>query len=635
MPRIPVRATIDLTYRCNNDCRHCWVRLAPGDEAKHSELSVQEIIDIVDQARHLGTREWSISGGEPMLRPDFYEIFEYITAHSKTYSLNTNGTLITPKIARLMQERKGNKMIALYGATRETYDAVSRIPGSYDAAMRGFQRLQEAGAGFVVQIIPMKSNIHEYEQMIELAQSLSPHYRIGAPWLYLSACGDAQKNRDIEAERLPPHMAVELDTPDMSNDNGAAAHSCGVVTHDNLFESCIKARRDFYVDPYGRMTFCSYIREPALMYDLRQGSVRDGWERFIPSLKTFVKGGEEYQQHCGQCEARSDCRWCAVYGYLEHGRFASPVEYLCQVARETRNYKENWRMNHIRYYDVAGVTLKVESDLPFTESTFHEKFAAFRVDEPGEDVISIRHHFELPPLEDVQLSKLHYRKPPWAIYKNGSSWIYMGISPNSENANLHRLVLFNQDYTSGRFYYPNDRVFKHGRAASLTFLPSDMLMLTQVLANRQSCCFHSSGIIYQEAGFVFLGHSDAGKSTMVKLMQEHAKVLCDERIIVRRWPDGFRIHGNWSHGEIPLVSPSSAPLRALFFLQQSPENRLQAVSKAEAIRRMIACMIKPFETKEWWEKELSLLQAIADSVPTYILHFDKTGRVRQVLDTLV
>ncbi len=635
LPRIPVRATIDLTYRCNNNCRHCWVRLAPGAEEKRNELATQEIIAIVDQARQLGTREWSVSGGEPMLRPDFYEIFDYITAHSKTYSLNTNGTLITPKIARLLRERKGNKMIALYGATKKTYETVSRVPGSYEAAMRGFQRLQEAGAGFVVQIIPMKSNYHEYEQMVELAKSLSPHWRIGAPWLYLSACGNQQKNRDIDSERLPPHIAVELDTPDMAQDNGSAGFTCGMVKNDNMFESCINTRRDFYIDPYGRMTFCSYLREPALMYDLRQGSVAEGWERFIPSLKNFVKGGPEYAEHCGSCSSRADCRWCGVYGYLEHRRFSAPVEYLCQVAQETGNYKQEWRMNHVRYYSVAGLTLKVESDLPFTDSTFHPKFDAFRVNEPGDDVISIFHHFELPPLSDLQLSKLHYRKPPWAIYKNGTSWVYMGISPIESDDSIHRLVVFNEHHSRGRFYNRDSEIFERGDLHSLTLTASDQLMLAPVLANRQACYFHSSGLKYNEAGFVFLGHSDAGKSTMVKLMHDYAQVLCDERIIVRKWPDGFYIHGNWSHGEIPLVSPESAPLRALFFLQQSPENRIEPIGKADAIKRMIACLIKPFETKEWWEKELSLLQDIADSVPTYILHFNKSGGVRKILDSLV
>lgn len=635
-PRLPLRGTLDLTYRCNNDCRHCWVRLDPGDSTRQQELTTEEIYDIVKQARALGCREWSISGGEPMLRPDFYEILDYITLNSKTYSLNTNGTLITPKIAQLLQERKGNKMIALYGATRETYERVSRVPGSYENAMRGFRLLREAGAHFVVQIIPMKSNYHEYQQMIELAKSLSPYWRIGAPWLYLSAGGDAVKNQEILDERLPAHVAVELDPPDVSvDDNGQGGHSCGVVKNGNIFESCIDVRRDFYIDPYGKLTFCSYIREPSLMADLRRMSVQEAWDVFIPSLKDKISGGAEHAENCGACERRSDCRWCAVYGYLEHGRFSAPVEYLCQVASESRTFKENWKTHHVKYYEIAGMTVKVEADLPITETTFNAKFKPFEVDTPGDDLITIRHHFELPKKEDLPEGKLRYRKPPWAVYENGASWIYYGISPVEGDDSLHRVVLFNQDHSRGRFYHQNDELFRRGGLHSLTMTATDQVMLSRVLADRDACYFHSSGIKYRGQGFVFIGHSEAGKSTMVKLMQAHSEILCDERIIVRRWPQGYKIHGNWSHGEIPITSPSSAPLAALLFIKQAQENKLEEISKAEAVRRMIACLIKPFETRDWWEKQLTLLEHLANNAPVYVLHFDLSGGVRQVLDQLL
>ena len=142
----------------------------------------------------MGCREWNISGGEPMLRGDFAEIFDYITARSATYSLNTNGTLITPAIARLMR-RKGSKMVAIYGATAEVNDHITRTPGSFESVLQGIAYLKEAGAGFVIQIVPMKDNYHQFEEMKALAESLSRHWRIGASWLYLSAYHDTEKMR--------------------------------------------------------------------------------------------------------------------------------------------------------------------------------------------------------------------------------------------------------------------------------------------------------------------------------------------------------------------------------------------------------------------------------------------------------
>ena len=84
----------------------------------------------------MGCREWALSGGEPMLRPDFPEIFEPVAGESAWYTLNTNGTLITPAIARLLR-RKGTKLVALYGATAAVHDAVTRNPGSFEAPAAG------------------------------------------------------------------------------------------------------------------------------------------------------------------------------------------------------------------------------------------------------------------------------------------------------------------------------------------------------------------------------------------------------------------------------------------------------------------------------------------------------------------
>ncbi|MBA4390120.1 MAG: hypothetical protein C0399_04195 [Syntrophus sp. (in: bacteria)] len=341
-PRLPLEGRLDLTYRCNNNCLHCWLRISPAAPERKLELSFDEIRRIVDEARVLGTRQWSISGGEPMLRPDFPEIFEYLTGKAVSYALNTNGTLITPKLARLLK-RRGSKMVALYGATRETYEHITRNTVGFEQVMQGFRYLKEAGAGFIVQLVPMKSNRHEWERMVELAGSLSDLWRVGAPWLYLSSCRDQDLNARISAERLDPREVVALDKPDLSFEE-SNAHRCGQMdSDDRLFGACIAQRRDFHVDPYGGMSFCSFIKEPSMRYDLRRGTVREGWEEFIPSHAGRSFDIKEHSENCASCELRQDCRWCPVYGWLEHGRFSAPVEYLCEVARENRRFKEEWR----------------------------------------------------------------------------------------------------------------------------------------------------------------------------------------------------------------------------------------------------------------------------------------------------
>lgn len=657
--RLPLRGRFDLTYRCNLDCRHCWLRLPAAAPERAQELDLSEIRDFADQGRALGCREWSLSGGEPMLRADFAEVFDYLTAGGAPYSLNTNGTLITPAIAQLLR-RRGAKMIALYGATPEVCDDVTRVPGSFERTMRGMNYLREAGAGFTVQVVPMRANFHQLDDMIGLAESLGRPWRVGAAWLNLSAAGDEARNAEIRRQRLAPADVIALDKPDPSGGGdaggalcaGAPMASCGAVgnegrTDDRLFASCIAVRRDFHVDPYGCMSFCSFIKDPALRYDLRRGTVREAWETFVPGVAERARGGSEYVEHCATCALRSECRYCPVYGYLEHRRHAAPVEYLCGVARESRRFREDWRANHRRYYRVGGLTVQVDADLPFADDTFAPNIEAFRVDEPADDNIVIRHQFSLPSLDPAKLGVEVYRQPPWAIYRKGGAWIYVGISPGGRGGPPHRVAVFDRDHRRGRIYSPDEENFRKGGVHALTLFPTDQILLSRVLAHHNGCFLHSSGAILNGQGLLFVGHSGAGKSTMVKLLQASARVaagrgggaeaeiLCDDRNIVRRYADGFRVFGSWSHGEVPAVSTGSAPLRAVLFLEQASENRaLPMQDRRDITRRLLACLIKPLQTADWWDQMMLLLQAMARQVPCYRLRFDRSGQVVTLLDEM-
>jgi hypothetical protein len=293
----------------------------------------------------------------------------------------------------------------------------------------------------------------------------------------------------------------------------------------------------------------------------------------------------------------------------------------------------NDKMSYCRYYECGGITIQVESDLPITDSTFHPKFKLFEAEKPAEATIYIRHHFSLPDIADWDLGKEVYRKPPWAIYKKGNSWIYLGISTNSKDEHLHRVVVFNYDHTRAEIYNPNKDILYIGNLHALTLFPTDQILLAQVLANREGCYLHSSGVIINDQGFLFAGHSDAGKTTMAILLKNKAEILCDDRMIVRRWKEGFKIHGTWSHGDLPQVSAKSAPLKAFLFLEKSNDNRLIRIdNKKDGITKLLSCMIRPLVTKNWWEKMLALAEKMANEVPCYTLQFDKSGGVIDVLE---
>jgi radical SAM protein with 4Fe4S-binding SPASM domain len=644
-PRLPLRGRIDLTYRCNNDCRHCWVRLPAGASEKSAELTVDEIARIAEAARTEGCREWLITGGEPMLRPDFAEIFDLLTRRARAYSINTNGTLITPEIARLMR-RKGSKMVAMYGATADVHDHITRRPGSFEAMMRGISYLREAGAGFTVQVVPMKDNSHQYDDMLRLAESLSPHSRPGANWLYLSLSRDPHKNEEIRAQRLSPEASlrlgpyelVEWDAPDLCllSENTAAAGTRG------LFAPCIANRQDFFVDPYGRMTFCQMVSEPALLYDLRKGNFKEAWDVFIPSLIDKVRDDGEYRANCGACERRADCGWCPGLAYLEHGRYTAKIEAMCAQALKSGEFKESRKLSHRRYFQTAGLTICVESDLPIADSTFHRELRLFEVDRPGEDVIRIRHHFQIPDVDIRKLGKEIFRKRPWAIYRNERSFIYLGLPEgggpgrgNDRKPGWAKVMVFNSAHTKGEIYHDSDAVFRRGNLHSLTLLGTDQNLIARVLADRHGCYFHAAGLAVNGRGLLFIGHSEAGKSTLVGMLRDRTEALSDERVIVRKWPEGFRVHGTWSHGDLPVVSPSSAPLKAVFFLHQAKGNRaVPIVDRRAALEKSLACLIKPLQTADWWDKSLALMGDLVNEVPFYELHFDKSGEIFRTLDLL-
>lgn len=639
LPRLPLQGHLDLTYRCNNNCLHCWLRLAPAAVEKKDELSFAAIERIIGEARDMGCSEWIISGGEPMLREDFSEIFDLLTRQSRTYTLNSNGTRITPAIAKLLK-RRGVKLIALYGADAQVHDFVTRNPGSFAAMRRGIAYLQEAGADFMVQVVPMRANFHQYKDMVHLARELSPRWRVGASWLYLSADGNLRKNIEILAQRLSPQEVMEIDPPDMSWEAGVAAdcgqEACSGSRAERLFSPCLQARRSFHVDPYGSASFCSLIKDPRLRVDLRKIGVAGYWDKFMPNLAGEVLADDEYRNQCGVCSLRNDCGWCPAYAFLEKRSFSAKINYLCSLAAAAGSYKKEWLKGHRRYYQLAGMTIQVDADRPITAATFDARFEKFQVAQPGDDVVRIRHHFFLPDLHNEKLGKKIYQKTPWTIYQKGGSWIYLEAPNVPEGARPEKISVVNRDHSSARIYHYDDFSFQKGSLNSLTLFPTDQILLARTLAQRQAFFLHSCGIKFAGQGLLFAGHSEAGKSTIGKMFKDHGEILCDDRMVVRKWPKGYCIHGTWSHGELPDVSPDAAPLRAIFFLEKADEAQIvKLADRNVAVTKLLAFLIKPLATADWWEKILAVIEDLVREVPCYILRFDRSDRVVEVLRNFI
>jgi len=282
--------------------------------------------------------------------------------------------------------------------------------------------------------------------------------------------------------------------------------------------------------------------------------------------------------------------------------------------------------------------IKVESDLPITDSTFDRKFDTFRVTRSNEDTISLHHHFELPEVNQIKMGKKRYHKEPWTIYEQPDGWLYVGILPSASEHKYWKIAQFNKDHTKGQIYHPISMSWLRGDLKSLTTFPSDQILLARLLADRQGFFLHSAGAILNGQGVLFVGHSEAGKSTITQMLLDakestqnspeelDVEILCDDRNIIRKKVEGWRVYGSWSHGDIPNISAESARLHAICFLEKAPTNALIPLHvKTVIYHHLLACLIKPFGTADWWDKTLSLVELLSAETPCYLMQFDKSG----------
>jgi len=281
-------------------------------------------------------------------------------------------------------------------------------------------------------------------------------------------------------------------------------------------------------------------------------------------------------------------------------------------------------------YKIGGISLSIHSDLPLKKETFASKFQLFRYDDGGDDEVTIYHHCGLPKIgnwgEEV------YQRAPWMIYKTPSGYIYRMFVEGNEESPL--IATFNKDHTEGHIYKGKNyiKIFKKGNLTSLLCFPTDQILFARLLADRSGIILHGSGLIFKEKGYLFVGHSDAGKTTLVKTFRHHAKILNDDRIIVRKENGRFYLYGTPWHGDLSLVAPDRVPLKAILFLNQAKENRIERTKGLEAFKRLYGCTIKALVTERWTKNALDICQTLSREAACYDLYFDKTEAVISTIE---
>ena len=344
----PIMFDAELTARCNNDCTHCYINLPAGDRAARSaELSTAEWLELGAQAAELGALSCLLTGGEPLLRDDFADVYLGLRRLGLLVSVFTNACLVNADVAALFRRYPPRDIeVSVYGATRETYERVSRKRGSFDAFVRGLDLLLESGIPVRLKAMAMRSTRDELDRIGEFCRARTSDFYRFDPLLNLRLDGDERRNDDIRAERLSGSEIAEIERADAER-RGALERGCSsegdLVTTDfehwgcdHLFH-CGAGNLSFTVGYEGTFRVCTSMCHPDTVVSVRPGApgavtLREAWKDWIPHVRDLRGSDRDFLERCRKCDVINLCLFCPAHSYLETGRMDAWVEYFCEVA---------------------------------------------------------------------------------------------------------------------------------------------------------------------------------------------------------------------------------------------------------------------------------------------------------------
>jgi radical SAM protein with 4Fe4S-binding SPASM domain len=325
--RYPLAGTLEVTERCNLACRHCYINQPAGSPAaRRRELTTAQTTGLLDQMAAAGCLFLLITGGEPLLRPDFSEIYGRARHSGMLVNLFTNGVLLTPAIADLLADMRPLTIeITLYGATAETYEQVTRSPGSYARCRRGIDLLLERDLPLSLKTVLLTTNRHELPVMRALAAELGVTFRYdGTLWPRLDG-GEQPYNYRLSIDEM-----IALDGADPERqaqwDKTAALFS-GAGTRAEYVYNCGAGVNTFHVDSFGQMSICTMSRRTSC--DLLQMSFGEAWQH-LGALRTLKR---RMGTACEACTAGGLCMQCPGWSQAVHGDDETPVDFVCQLGR--------------------------------------------------------------------------------------------------------------------------------------------------------------------------------------------------------------------------------------------------------------------------------------------------------------
>jgi radical SAM protein with 4Fe4S-binding SPASM domain len=315
----------NLTKRCNLRCPHCYIEAGAKAEGARieDELTTDECLATIDDMKELGTEMLILTGGEPLLRKDIYDIASYASSQGMWVVMGTNGVLINEPVAKKMVECGVKGVgISIDSTNPEVHNTFRGGPDAWEHSVRALRTCRDYGLEVLVQTTVMEMNYDEIPAMLEFA-------RDQGAWsfnlYFLIQTGRGQKMNDLSAARTEEMLTFLANEQDryrpMLVRAKCAPHFKRVAYEAGLggIESggCMAGTEYLRITPEGDITPCPYM--PLTVGNLRERSFREIWEE-APEL-VALRDPEQLKGRCGSCEYKELCGGCRCRAYAQFGDY--------------------------------------------------------------------------------------------------------------------------------------------------------------------------------------------------------------------------------------------------------------------------------------------------------------------------
>lgn len=342
--RIPINGSIELLPLCNMNCDMCYVRLSRTEmEAQGRLRTLDEWLDIAEEMRKAGTLFLLLTGGEPLLYPDFKQLYLKLKEMGFVITINTNGTLIDEGWASFFGEHKPRRInITLYGADDRAYRDLCHYPDGFEKVLEAVKLLKKQDVDVKLGSSLTRVNQNDVKRIILLGENLDIPIRVDT---YMMPAVRERNRPYDEQSRLDPVSAARIRVQALKQEMGKELFREYVrkiifeVEHILPEEGsgrvhCLAGNCSFTINWQGFMRPCVVMSEPSV--SVFEEGFSSAWEKIsaaVSEIRTSAK--------CNACQYRPICRTCCASALLEEGSYDAVPEYMCEYAKESYRLIKN------------------------------------------------------------------------------------------------------------------------------------------------------------------------------------------------------------------------------------------------------------------------------------------------------